>query len=122
VVSAFRSFELNGTSLLRGNRAANPNLLIDPVLAYSTFLGGPQSAGFDGSLQGAAVIFVDGSGNAYLGGPTNSGNFPTTPGVVVPSSPQPNALGFVSKIDPTGQSLLFSTYIEHIPGLGTGGG
>ncbi len=93
------------------------NLLIDPVVAYSTFLGGPQAAGQGGPLQGAAVIFVDGPGNTYLGGTTNSGNFPVTPGVVVPSNPQLAGLGFVSKIDPTGQSLVFSTYINGIDPL-----
>ena len=93
------------------------NLLIDPVLAYSTFLGGPQAAGQGGPLQGASVIFVDGPGNTYLGGTTNSGNFPVTPGVVVPSNPQLAGLGFVSKIDPTGQSLVFSTYINGIDPL-----
>jgi hypothetical protein len=111
-VGAFRPFELNRTGLLRDNRAANPNLLIDPVLVYSTFLGGPQAVGQGPPGQGATVIFVDGSGNAYLGGTTNSGNFPVTPGVIVPSNPQSYDLGFVSKIDPTGQSLLFSTYVD----------
>jgi hypothetical protein len=106
--------ELNRTRLLRDNRAANPNLLIDPVLAYSTFLGGPQAVGLGGTGQGATVLFVDGSGNAYLGGTTNSANFPVTPGVVDSSNPQSYSLGFVSKIDPTGQSLLFSTYIDGI--------
>jgi hypothetical protein len=90
----------------------DPNLLFDPVLVYSTFLGGPGGSG-----QSATVLFVDGSGNAYLAGITNSPNFPVTPGVVQSSNRQSYTLGFVSKFDPTGQSLLFSTYIPGIYSL-----
>jgi len=50
--------------------AAKP-LVIDPVLAYSTYLGG---GGFDFGRG----IAVDGSGNAYVTGTTESTNFPTT--------------------------------------------
>jgi hypothetical protein len=88
----------------------DPNLSFDPVLVYSTFLGGPD----DGASQGATVLFVDGSGNVYVAGTTDSPSFPVTPGVVQSSNPQAYELGFVSKFDPTGQSLLFSTYIPGI--------
>lgn len=45
-------------------------LVIDPVLSYSTYLGG-NSDDFGGGIA------VDGSGNAYLTGFTSSTNFPT---------------------------------------------
>jgi hypothetical protein len=77
----------SGGAHIRGNS----NLLFDPVLVYSTFLGGPNVAGQSGpSLlpQSATVLFVDGSGNAYVAGTTNSPSFPVTPGVVQSSNPQ----------------------------------
>ena len=63
-------------------------LVIDPVLAYSTYLGGN-----DNDFGGA--IAMDPSGNVYLTGQTSSNNFPTTAGafqtsprhIVAPSSP-----------------------------------
>jgi hypothetical protein len=98
-------------------RPSARSLLFDPVLVYSTFLGGPNAAGPGGTSQGATVLFVDASGNAYVAGTTNSSDFPVTPGVVQSSNPQSYSLGFVSKFDPTGQSLLLSTYIPAIYSL-----
>ncbi|MDQ3814300.1 MAG: SBBP repeat-containing protein, partial [Armatimonadota bacterium] len=60
-------------------------LIIDPVLSYSTFLGGSG----DDSI---ADIAVDGGGNAYVTGDTTSPNFPITANafqtrIVVPPPP-----------------------------------
>ena len=45
-------------------------LVIDPVLSYSTYLGGrARRRGYG--------IAVDGAGNAYVTGYTDSTNFPT---------------------------------------------
>src|SRR5205823_2768088 len=51
-------------------------LVIDPILVYSTFLGGSDA---DGD-KGGSGIAVDAAGNAYVTGSTDSINFPTTPG------------------------------------------
>ena len=82
-------------------------LIIDPVIVYSTYLGG-------GSYDNIGDIVIDDSGNAYLVGDTWSSNFPTR------NSLQPfNAGGtttnpydaFVTKLNPTGTDLVFSTFI-----------
>jgi hypothetical protein len=61
------------------------------------------------SNQSANVIVTDATGNLYVGGSTNSRSFPITPSVVEPNNPQKNFLGFVTKLDPTGSTLIFST-------------
>lgn len=97
-----------------------PKLVFDPVVAYSTFLGGSTYQEFDAPPgQEAEVIFVDNSGNLYVGGTTNSTAFPVTPGVVEAKNPGGAALGFLCKLDPTGQTLLFSTYVDGISDVAT---
>ena len=79
-------------------------LIIDPVLVYSTFFGGIVTS-----------MALDSSG-LYLSGTTYSSTFPTTAGVVQPTPLSFNDFNFVSKLDPTGQSLIFSTYITGFGG------
>ena len=81
-------------------------LVIDPVLAYSTFFGGGGPVPVE-LQQWTNALAVDGSGNLYCVGETNSTSFPVTPGVV---QPNPEST-FISKLDPTGTSLIFATYI-----------
>jgi hypothetical protein len=83
-------------------------LVIDPVLFYSTYLGGS----FDDHGEGIAV---DSTGNAYVTGGTTSSNFPTTPGAY--STTFGCCVGvsnhvFVTKLNPLGSApLIYSTYI-----------
>jgi uncharacterized repeat protein (TIGR01451 family) len=91
-------------------------LVVDPVLAYSTFLGG---SGFDYAL----AVTVDKQGNAYVGGITCSTNFPTTAGSYAPNPPvkdpggctygtdQNGESAFITKLNPAGSALVFSTYL-----------
>jgi hypothetical protein len=91
-------------------------LVIDPVLAlaYSTYLGG--SFGDEGS-----GIAVDAAGNAYVTGDTGSINFPTTPGAFNTTTNGQSAQAFVTKLDPTGSTLVYSTYLGGSGGAsGTG--
>src|SRR5580698_6853968 len=86
-------------------------LIIDPVLAYSTYLGGES----DDSGQ---AIAVDAAGNSVVVGSTLSLQFPTTSDAFSqsPLSSNANGLVFVTKFDPTGTEALYSSYIG-----GTGG-
>jgi hypothetical protein len=84
-------------------------LVIDPVLAYSTYLGGSGNDWGNG-------IAVDSSGNAYITGVTQSINFPTTPGAVQTmygSGPSGGGYGevFISKLNASGTALVYSTYL-----------
>src|SRR5204863_6336 len=73
------------------------------ALVYSTYLGGSD---FDTGVG----IAVDTSGNAYVTGRALSTNFPTTAG-----SFQTTLGGggdaFVTKLNPTGSGLVYSTFL-----------
>src|SRR5437016_6840034 len=78
-------------------------LIIDPVLVYSTLLGGSNDdRGFG--------IAVDAAGNAYVTGGTGSSDFPTTAGAFQ-TTLGGSSDAFVTKLDPTGTALVYSTYL-----------
>jgi hypothetical protein len=77
-------------------------LVIDPILSYSTFLGG---SGDDSAI----AVAVDGDGNAYVTGITTS---PTFPGVTGSSIQPANAGlddGFVIKLPPLSVSTIVAS-------------
>ncbi|MDI6703393.1 MAG: SBBP repeat-containing protein [bacterium] len=85
----------------------NYPLIIDPTLAYSTYLGG------EGSEEGRAIA-IDSTGAAYITGYTWSSDFPTKN----PYQANKNKGGwwwwwdaFVTKLSPEGDSLSYSTYL-----------
>ncbi len=82
-------------------------LVIDPVLMYSSFLGGSQT-------NALSRIAIDAAGNAYVAGYTASGNFPAapTPQAMTFGGGAPSRGAFVAKIDPSGSNLLYSTYLS----------
>jgi Beta-propeller repeat len=93
-----------GFAVGRGYRP-DRELIIDPGLAYSTFLGG-------GAHEEGADIAVDGSGNAYVTGFTQSPDFPTTLGAFDRTGAAGNNLdAFVSKLNATGSALVYSTFL-----------
>jgi hypothetical protein len=77
-------------------------LVIDPILSYSTYLGGSG----DDSILG---VHGDLLGNLYVAGQTTSLNFPTAK--PYQSKEAGNSDCFVAKFDPTGQHLIYSTYL-----------
>jgi hypothetical protein len=74
-------------------------------LAYSTYIGG---SGEDGGPTGIAV---DAAGNAYVAGITASTDFPTTAGAFQTAFAGSPYDAFVTKVNPTGTGLVYSTYL-----------
>ena len=77
-------------------------LVIDPLLSYSTYLGG---AGRDAG----GGIAVDRAGNAYVVGYTESADFPTV--TAFDGEHEADRDAFVVKLAPGGGTLLFATYL-----------
>jgi hypothetical protein len=71
---------------------------------YSTYLGG------SGDDEGFAIA-VDRVGNAYIAGFTDSTNFPVTPDAFSPAYNGGASDGFVTKLNPTGGALVYSSYL-----------
>ncbi|MCS1350909.1 SBBP repeat-containing protein [Mechercharimyces sp. CAU 1602] len=78
-------------------------LIIDPIVFYSTFLGGSDTDfGFG--------IDVDTAKSAYVTGSTASDDFPVSSGAFQ-SVREGSSDAFVSKFNESGSSLLYSTYL-----------
>lgn len=93
-----------------GEYDASRPLIIDPVLTYSTFVGGtPGTGGFNIGDRGTGIA-LDPSGNAYVTGTTTSSTFPT----VNPFQTQitGGSSAFVTKINAAGTGFLYSTYLN----------
>jgi hypothetical protein len=74
------------------------------ALAYSTYLGGNQT-------DSSNAIAVDGAGEAYVGGNTDSFIFPVTPGVFQGVMGMSTLVGFVTRLNASGSALVYSTYL-----------
>jgi len=117
VAGSFRQLAGNTIGFAIGDYDHNRELVIDPTLSYSTYLGGSGSEGF-------VQVAVDNAGLIYLAGSTNSTSFP------LPASPPANpplqsslnpATGaqniFIAVLDATLQSptnqneLVYATYL-----------
>ncbi len=79
-------------------------LVIDPVLIFSTLIGGNDTEIF-------GKVAVDPSGNSYISGSTYSRNLPVN--TLLPAGRDLKGLydGTVSKLNPAGTQLLYVTYI-----------
>jgi len=85
-----------------GNYDKSQPLVIDPLLVYSTFLGGSGQDTGNG-------IAVDSSGNVYIAGQTVSLDFPTTLPLVAAYGGNTDA--FVAKLNANGSALVYSTFL-----------
>ncbi len=100
VAGSFRFFADGSVGFQTESYDQGRPLVIDPILSYSTYLGG-------GGLDSANAIAVDAAGNAYVAGHTDSLNFPT-------ANPLRSRGGgvdaFVAKLNPAGNGLIYCTY------------
>jgi Beta-propeller repeat len=109
--------EVPGRYVITGNHRITfsvPNydrrepLILDPVLNYSTYVGGTSN-------DNATGIALDSSGDAFIAGISSSTNFPTTANAFMPqplaSNVSPAFAAFVAELNPAGNTLLYSSYI-----------
>lgn len=82
-------------------RNLNNRLVIDPVMTFSTYIGGRQADAVTG-------ITVDNAGNAILVGWTESTDFPILQAARASSGGGVDA--FILKLSANGQQLLWATY------------
>ena len=91
-------------------------LIIDPVLAYSTYLGGSGDESCTTILgtttPGCPAIAVDSAFNIYVAGSTTSTDFPLVSGATpYQGTLKGGADVFITKLNSTGSAQLFSTYL-----------
>ena len=104
IAGSFRQVADNKIGFALGAYDRSRELIIDPVLNYSTYLGGDKS-------ESLVQVAVDSGLNIYVAGSTTSADFPGTSGGF-----QPNLKGqqniFIAKLNPAAQpQLIYATYL-----------
>jgi hypothetical protein len=119
VAGGFRQLAGNKIGFTVGSYDRSRELVIDPVLSYSTFIGGSGT-------ESLASIAVDFASNIYVAGSTTSPNFPTSTGAIQTTLNGTENI-FVAALSPLAGSgaaqLLFATYlggsgIDQLGGVG----
>jgi uncharacterized repeat protein (TIGR01451 family) len=104
VEGRYRQLAANKVGFELGAYDRSKELVIDPTLSYSTFLGGSKS-------ESLVHIAVDSGGNVYVSGSTTGGfPIPTSPAPFQPSPRGPQNL-FIAKLTPGSSPVIFATYI-----------
>ncbi|HEY6393674.1 MAG TPA: SBBP repeat-containing protein, partial [Bryobacteraceae bacterium] len=94
---SYRTTPAGGTDAFAAKLSSTGQIL------YATYLGGSAN-------DTAAAIAVDASGNAYVGGSTQSSNFPATPGAYATAFAGSQD-AFIVKLNPSGSALVYATYL-----------
>lgn len=103
VAGRFETLGSGRVGLRVGAYEATAQLVVDPTLSYSTFVGGSLQDQFN-------AVAVDATGAAYMTGVTYSSDYPT-------AQPFDSTFGggpidaVVSKLSPAGDALVYSTYL-----------
>ena len=112
-------FELRGkdrVGFVLGAYDQRRTLIVDPLLTYSTYLGGSSDEactvilGVATGVAGCPAVAVDPSLNSYIAGSTMSADFPKGGSPFQPGL-QGTANVFIAKFNSTANTLLFSTYL-----------
>ena len=82
----------------------NQPLVIDPVLAYSTYFGGAES-------EAASRVAVDASGNSYFTGATADSSFAVSPGAVRNAGSAATGDAIIVKMSADGKTALYTTHL-----------
>ncbi|MBI3653507.1 MAG: SBBP repeat-containing protein [Acidobacteria bacterium] len=106
--SAIRNQEVVAFEL--GEYDESKPLVIDPVVVYSTLLGGAA-----GNFDGARDVAVDAEGNAYIVGVAESSDFPTRNPFDGAPPQRFASKAFIAKFAPDG-SLIYSTFLGSTDG------
>jgi uncharacterized repeat protein (TIGR01451 family) len=125
VAAKWRLLGQNRLGISLGGYDRSQPVTVDPVLVYSTHFGGTTGKNITQEITFAAdtailAVALDPKGNIYVAGGTSAVDFPTTAGAF---NRTPNQLstfhddtltasGFVSKFDPTGRILIYSTFLH----------
>lgn len=113
IAGAYRISAKKEVTFALGRFDNTRNLVIDPVMAYASYIGG---AGADES----SAIAVDDLGNTYISGRTSSADFrrqvsspalQTSIRVRANQSEGSQYDAFVVKINPSGTGIVYSTYL-----------
>ena len=107
VAGRFELVAKNEVGFVLGKYDAGRELVIDPTLTYSTYLGGTTE-------DYATAVTADASGDTYVTGVATSTNFPVTSGAFQTTNKEQSTSrsnAFVTKINAAGTALVYSTYL-----------
>jgi uncharacterized protein (TIGR03437 family) len=113
VAGGFRMIDRHTAGFEIGEYDRSRPLVIDPSLAYATYLGGIYSETF-------GDFTADAAGNLYITGYTDSPNFPVTAGAYKTACGTDGICNgggysgtdvFVTKLNPAGTDVVYSTFV-----------